>query len=64
MRSALETFVIAGVPTTIPFHRDVLCHDDFRSGRVTTRWVEEKFLASASSGRPRPLTPSEVGARP
>jgi acetyl-CoA carboxylase biotin carboxylase subunit len=44
MRSALEQFEVAGVPTTIPFHRQVLMHEDFRSGRVTTRWVEEKFL--------------------
>jgi pyruvate carboxylase len=34
------------VATTIPFHRQVLMHDDFRSGRVTTRWVEEEFLAA------------------
>jgi acetyl-CoA carboxylase, biotin carboxylase subunit len=45
MRAALGGFVVAGVPTTIPFHRAVLMHDDFRSGHVTTRWVEQKYLA-------------------
>jgi acetyl-CoA carboxylase, biotin carboxylase subunit len=45
MRSALDGFAIAGVPTTIPFHREVLMHEDFRSGLVTTRWVEETLLA-------------------
>ena len=44
MRDALERFAVEGVPTTIAFHRRVLQHEDFRSGRVTTRWVEEKFL--------------------
>ena len=47
MREALGRFVVEGVHTTIAFHRRVLEHDDFRAGRVTTRWVEEKFLAGA-----------------
>ncbi|MBI3372570.1 MAG: acetyl-CoA carboxylase biotin carboxylase subunit [Betaproteobacteria bacterium] len=47
MREALGRFVVDGVHTTIPFHRRVLAHDDFRAGRVTTRWVEEKFLGGA-----------------
>jgi acetyl-CoA carboxylase biotin carboxylase subunit len=50
MLTALGAFEVAGVPTTIPFHRDVLRHDDFRFARVTTRWVEEKFLAAAAAG--------------
>ena len=49
MSAALERLEVAGVPTTAPFHRQVLVHDDFRSGRVTTRWVEETFLAAAST---------------
>jgi acetyl-CoA carboxylase biotin carboxylase subunit len=45
IQGALEHFVVEGVPTTIPFHRRILEHDDFRRGRVTTRWVEDDFLA-------------------
>jgi acetyl-CoA carboxylase biotin carboxylase subunit len=45
MRSALDAFRIEGVPTTIPFHRRVLDHTDFRNGRVTTSWVEQTLLA-------------------
>jgi len=45
MRGALARFVVDGVRTTIPFHQRVLAHDDFHAGRVTTRWVEEQFLA-------------------
>jgi acetyl-CoA carboxylase biotin carboxylase subunit len=47
MREALDRFVVDGVQTTIPFHKRVLAHDDFHGGRVTTRWVEEQFLAPA-----------------
>jgi acetyl-CoA carboxylase biotin carboxylase subunit len=46
MLAALGAFEVAGVPTTISLHRAVLAHPDFRSGRVTTRWVEETFLPS------------------
>jgi acetyl-CoA carboxylase biotin carboxylase subunit len=42
MIDALAAFKIFGVPTTIPFHLDVLRHDDFRAGRVHTRWVDER----------------------
>lgn len=48
MQHALEDFVVEGVPTTIPFHRRVLAHEDFRNGRVTTRWVEDNFLAGGN----------------
>ena len=49
MSAALERFAVAGVPTTIPFHRQVLAHEDFKAGRVTTRWVEETFLPVAGA---------------
>jgi acetyl-CoA carboxylase, biotin carboxylase subunit len=50
MCAALDDFEVAGVPSTIPFHRQVMAHEEFRSGRVTTRWVEEKFLAQVIAG--------------
>jgi len=46
MRDALGRLQISGVPTTAPFHQEVLAHQDFASGKVTTRWVEETFLPS------------------
>jgi acetyl-CoA carboxylase biotin carboxylase subunit len=46
MASALASFAVEGVKTTIPFHRDVLRHRDFREARITTRWVENDFLRS------------------
>ena len=44
MSRALANFRINGVYTTIPFHLTVLAHPDFVQNRVTTRWVEEKFM--------------------
>jgi biotin carboxylase len=40
---------VSGVPTTIPFHLDVLRSDDFRAARVHTRWVDEKIGESRMS---------------
>ena len=48
MRAALAQMKIAGIPTTAPFHAQVLAHDDFISAKVTTRWVEDTFLGNAS----------------
>jgi acetyl-CoA carboxylase biotin carboxylase subunit len=47
MRNALDAFTVEGVPTTIPFHRRVLDHPDFRDGRVTTSWVERTLFSSS-----------------
>jgi acetyl-CoA carboxylase biotin carboxylase subunit len=60
MCAALNDFEVVGVPTTIPFHRRALAHEDFRSGQVTTRWVEEKLLAEVMA-EPRPDR-ADVGA--
>ena len=50
MQSALDKFLVSGVSTTIGFQHDVISHDDFRTGRVNTRWVEERFLATEPLG--------------
>ncbi len=42
---ALQEFVVDGVPTTIPFHREVLQHADFRDGRYDTTFVERYWGA-------------------
>ena len=44
MQHALAEFEISGVTTTIPFHRAVLGHGDFRNGAVHTRWVDQEFM--------------------
>lgn len=43
MRSALQDFIVHGVMTNIDFMRQVLGHEDFSQGKVSTRWVETNF---------------------
>jgi acetyl-CoA carboxylase biotin carboxylase subunit len=42
--SALGAFRANGLATTLPFHRRLISHPDFMSGKVHTRWVETEFL--------------------
>jgi acetyl-CoA carboxylase, biotin carboxylase subunit len=52
MDEALAAFGIAGVATTIPFHRGVMGCDDFRNAAVHTRWVDQEFMPAMSAPRP------------
>src|SRR6266542_415974 len=45
MLRALDEFVVEGIPTTMPFHRWVLDTEEFRTGIVHTKWVEEALAA-------------------
>ncbi len=47
MAKALDSFKAEGVHSTLPFHRVILAHPDFRNGRVTTQWIEEDFCRDA-----------------
>lgn len=40
MRRALDEFVIEGIKTTIPFHRQLMDHPDFIAGNYTTAFME------------------------
>lgn len=44
MEAALEAFQVEGVATTIPLHRSILRHSDFRRSTVTTNWIERVFV--------------------
>ncbi len=51
MRHALDSFIIEGVTTTIPFLRRVIAHPDFEAGKVDTKFLErepELFEAPAA----------------
>ncbi|MGA9271705.1 MAG: acetyl-CoA carboxylase biotin carboxylase subunit [Lutimonas sp.] len=41
MRRALDEFVIEGIKTTIPFHRQLMDHPDYVSGNYTTKFMED-----------------------
>jgi acetyl-CoA carboxylase biotin carboxylase subunit len=49
MREALAGAVIEGVSTNLPFLRRIVASDDFRAGRIHTRYVDE-HLAAIMSG--------------
>ncbi len=40
MRRALDEFVIEGIKTTIPFHRQLMDHPDYLAGNYTTKFME------------------------
>ncbi|HTR21467.1 MAG TPA: acetyl-CoA carboxylase biotin carboxylase subunit [Gemmatimonadales bacterium] len=42
MRQALDSFIIEGVTTTIPFLRRVMDHPDFIAGNVDTKFLERE----------------------
>ena len=52
---ALSEFRLEGVGTNIPFLRNVLEHEDFATGQVHTRWVDEHVaeLAVPSANAPQ-----------
>ncbi|MFV0237227.1 MAG: acetyl-CoA carboxylase biotin carboxylase subunit, partial [Flavobacteriales bacterium] len=44
MKRALEEFVIEGIETTIPFHLQLMDHEDFVNGHYTTKFMEDFIL--------------------
>ncbi len=44
-QAALDRFAVAGIATTIPFHRKLLRERAFRDGSADTRWVEREMLS-------------------
>jgi acetyl-CoA carboxylase biotin carboxylase subunit len=52
MSRALAEFTVAGVKTTIPFHRAVMRHPDFLAGRLSTAFVERALGGGRELGAP------------
>lgn len=59
--NALEAFKIDGVSSTIPAHKMILEHADFRAGTHDTKWLEEviEFPDFAAAGSPSEQSDSE-----
>jgi acetyl/propionyl-CoA carboxylase alpha subunit len=51
MRRALDECVIAGIPTTIPFHRWALAEPGFKAGRYSTGFVAERWETRRQASR-------------
>ncbi|MDK2895485.1 MAG: acetyl-CoA carboxylase, biotin carboxylase subunit, partial [Moorella sp. (in: firmicutes)] len=45
MAGALKEMVIEGVPTTIPFHQQILANAFFRRGEIYTNFIQRRLLA-------------------
>lgn len=48
MKRALDEFVIEGIKTTIPFHRQLMEHPDYLAGNYTTKFMEDFEMAPES----------------
>ena len=46
MKRALGEFVIEGIKTTIPFHAWLMDNDIFKSGKFTTKFIDEHYKIS------------------
>jgi acetyl-CoA carboxylase biotin carboxylase subunit len=44
MRRALSEFVVEGIKTTIPLHREIFNHSSFKEGHVDTTFIERNWL--------------------
>ena len=49
MRQALDEFVVKGVKTTIPLHRQIFADQKFVDSNYTTRFIEEFFAEKAKN---------------
>src|SRR5919198_682939 len=68
MVHALDDLLVEGIPTTIPFHKWALETKEFRTGNVTTKFVEEALgtgaLEPPGGVDPFVRTPMDAGRKP
>jgi acetyl-CoA carboxylase biotin carboxylase subunit len=62
MRRALAETLVAGVPTTLPFHRAVLADPEFAGGRYDTSYVETRWAGRAADLDGTALTAAAIVA--
>ncbi len=43
MSRALDMFIVEGIHTTIPLHKEIMKHPDFVAGRLDTKFMERFF---------------------
>ena len=51
MRRVLDGFVIEGIHTTIPLHREIMRLPAFRDGHVDTTFIERTWTPSATKSQ-------------
>jgi len=62
MRRALHEFRVVGISTTIPFCQFVLADSEFKAGRYTTHFVEERFTTASDGTREDDVTGAAIAA--
>jgi acetyl-CoA carboxylase biotin carboxylase subunit len=62
MLRALDFFVVEGIKTSIPLHREILRDPEFRAGRLSTRFMEE--FAERRGRNAAPVAASLSGKEP
>jgi acetyl/propionyl-CoA carboxylase alpha subunit len=62
LRRALDETEVAGIQTTLPFHRFVARHDGFRAGEQSIEWVAKEWDGAADRAR-YAATAGEAAAR-
>ena len=55
MKHSLDQFVVQGVPTTIPFHREIFEHPDFLAGNYDTSFLETRFRQGRDNAKKKPM---------
>ncbi|HOC25494.1 MAG TPA: acetyl-CoA carboxylase biotin carboxylase subunit [bacterium] len=51
MQRALDEFIVEGIFTTIPLHKQILSEENFRSGNINTSYIEQ-FILKTNGGKP------------
>ncbi|HNW58231.1 MAG TPA: acetyl-CoA carboxylase biotin carboxylase subunit [bacterium] len=46
MQRALDEFIVEGIATTIPLHKQILSEPNFRSGNINTKYIEQYILTN------------------
>jgi len=66
MRRCLDEFIVEGVPTTIPIHREILMNPDFVAGNYSTSFIEEtmQWKRSSAASRKKSVTLKRPGEAP
>ena len=44
LKRALNEYVVEGVKTTIPFHKDLVNHPQFKKGQFDTEFIENNLM--------------------
>ena len=50
MQRALDEFIVEGISTTIPLHKQILSEENFRSGNINTSYIEQ-FILKTNGGK-------------